>query len=462
MAEKKKESRGDKHTRIVNRLILDSQVSLEEQDRGFPYKVVRTESGSGYLCKIVGRYHIVPIDDGDALEDLCNTDLGPSCKLSANEAKEILSLFKIKVPKIKTVEPIGFKTSDNMPNYTFQRLDFEWPMKEGKDCEDCGDTFRNFLGNMSNPDAFSAYLGSLFISSSDRQQYLWLYGSGNNGKSSIMRFLSRLFGPSAHTDSPEMLLKTKHGTAALLGKRLCCFPDTNNHKFMMSGAFKMLTGGDNVRIEQKFKGVFSTALTVKFIVSSNEMPQISAMECDLRRIIFCKLGRPAQFDPKFESKLWDDREKIVGYCIDKYLNNMTFNFGVESDNTEIEEFAKSGEYDYFEQIIEQAFITDAAKQEHWVTPGQLRIALGHMGLKSTMDQHNFIKHLREFHGITCTRLRESGNRRRAYQHLALNDPKAAQLPTFSLDRVVTDMQGHTKWEKRDRAKNIHLVDKDES
>lgn len=456
MAEKKKESRGDKHTRIVNRLILESQKSLENPEIGFPYKVVRSESGSGYMCKIIGRYHIVPIDDGDALEDLCNMDLGPT-KLAANEAKEILTLYKIMVPKIQHVDPIGFKTDAVTPSYTFQRLDFEWP-EAGELAKDPGDTFRDFLGNMSNPDAFSAYLGSLFISSSDTQQYLWLYGSGNNGKSSIMRFLSKLFGPSAHTDDPDSLLKEKHGTAALLGKRLCCFPDTNNHKFIMKGKFKALTGGDKVRIEQKYRGVFSAFLPVKFIVSSNEMPQLSAMECDLRRIIFCKLGKPKMFDPKFEQKLWNDREKIVGYCIEKYLNNMTFNFGIESDSSEIEEWAKSGEYDYFEQIIEQAFITDSAKQEHWVTPGQLRIALSHIGLKSTMDQHNFIKHLREFHKIDCVRLRESGARRRAYQHLALNDPKAAQLPTFSLNKVVTDMEGHAKWERRDRTKNLHLVD----
>jgi hypothetical protein len=179
--------------------------------------------------------------------------------------------------------------------------------------------FEEMLSRCSNPEALCAFIGSIFVPRADRQQYLWIYGEGENGKSSLMRFLGRLLGPAYHADEVPQGHYDKYWTSAFVGKRLVAFPDCNSPCFPRSAKFKGLTGSDAIRIEGKYDKAFSTTLDCKFVFLSNEELIISDEKADTRRAIYVKMGaikgRP---DPKYEEKLWAEAEQIVAYCLDIY------------------------------------------------------------------------------------------------------------------------------------------------
>ena len=450
--EKKKISRAEKHSIIVDKLILESEKSHTYPDQSmFPFKTVATESGATYLCEVVGDHHLFPVDEQKAYRAL---DLmqPADCKLTYTEVKEVIQLYKIRSQPLEDLSPVEFlRVVGDEPKWTFQRLDFSYPDHSHADVLYPGKAFTDLLGRVTNADALCAFIGSLFIAGSDRQQYVWLQGDGGDGKGSLIRFLCQVLGLSACCDSPETLLKDRFGTSSLVGKRLCCLPDTNNYSFVMSGAFKRLTGDDPVRIEYKSKQPFTTKIKTKFLISSNFDPEISAMSCDIRRIILCKFSAPVTVDPNFESDLWKDREMIVGYCVGKYLDNLGVGGTIKSDQQEAQDLAKCGDFDFYEHVLTQAFVTDCPEEKSWVTPGELQSALVNLGMKEKVRRTAFVRHLKDHHKLIPKQLRILEERKRVYVGLALHDPKMKLLPDASLNRVVTDMEGHSKWKKIERS-----------
>ena len=161
----------------------------------------------------------------------------------------------------------------------FHRL--PWDAKKGK-CP----LFDEFLSRTSNADAYQIFIGSLFYPNSDKQQYLWHYGRGLNGKGSMIRLLRRVLGPAFSAEDAGQA-KSQFWTYGLIGKRLIVFPDCNSYSFPASQKFKSLTGGDPIRIERKNKDPYTEQLEAKFMFASNEKPGLSSQSSDVRRAIFC-------------------------------------------------------------------------------------------------------------------------------------------------------------------------------
>ena len=150
------------------------------------------------------------------------------------------------------------------------------------------------------------------------QQYVWLHGKGNEGKGSLNRFLQRVFGPAYCSKQPNES-GDKFWTHELLGKRLVVFPDCNDQKFVTSGLFKSMTGGDPVAVEAKGEMSYTTRLNAKYLVLSNEKPQISSEKADKRRIIYCEIApREDLIDLNFEARLWDEGGAFLGKCWSLY------------------------------------------------------------------------------------------------------------------------------------------------
>lgn len=216
------------------------------------------------------------------------------------------------------------------PGLAFHRLPF--------DIEDVENpvmpVFEELLGRASSPDALCAFIGSIFSPKADRQQYLWIYGAGENGKSSLMRFLGSLLGPAYHADEVEMS-RDKYWTSAFVGRRLVAFPDCNSPCFPRSARFKGLTGSDAIRIEGKYDKAFSTTLDCKFMFLSNEELIISGEKADTRRAIYVKLapisGRP---DPKYDEKLLGEAKSIIAHCLAVYKKYAPNNESLPIQNPE--------------------------------------------------------------------------------------------------------------------------------
>lgn len=179
--------------------------------------------------------------------------------------------------------------------------------------------FTEFLERTTNSRALCAFIWSLFEESANLQQYVWLYGDGGNGKSSLGDFLARLLGPTYMSKNASNAYNNKHFSSSLVGKRLAVFEDSNSVKFVQSGTFKEITGGGQIEVEAKYEPSYSTRLSCKFLFLSNYEPEISTKSADLRRLILCHVGAiSGPMNHNYINNLWSERASILSTCRDIY------------------------------------------------------------------------------------------------------------------------------------------------
>lgn len=207
--------------------------------------------------------------------------------------------------------------------------------------------FDEFIGRCTNGEAVMAYVWSIFENESDRQQYLWMYGDGLNGKSSLAEVLSRCLGNAYMSKSAINSYNNKNFTSTLVSKRLAVFSDCNSTGFVRSEQFKELTGGDKIEVEFKYEAAYSAILDTKFIFFSNFLPQLSSKKADVRRIILSEVsaitGSP---DPTYVEKLWGEIEGILFKCREAYRKIVVDHGFIPCDTTSIENIASDTEIAY--------------------------------------------------------------------------------------------------------------------
>lgn len=186
--------------------------------------------------------------------------------------------------------------------------------------------FDELLSRIVGANEFMCFVGSLFDTSkqADRSQYLWLYGRGNNGKSTIIRLLSRLLGDAATTEIEPTKGREHFWTHRVIGRRLVAIPDCENTEFVKSGTFKTITGESEVSLERKGKDYFKAKLDCKFIFSSNELPELYDSPADLRRAIVCEVkpwNQDVKVDTGYGDKIALETEGILAKCIKAYRDS---------------------------------------------------------------------------------------------------------------------------------------------
>lgn len=220
-------------------------------------------------------------------------------------AKELYKYYGEVLPEPKMVGWL------NDEGYAFTRLPWDYARGETP-------VFDELLSRTTNAEALQCFIGSLFFPEADRQQYCWCFGTGQNGKSALSRFLKQAFGRAYSAQQPPSR-GDKFWTSGLLGKRIIVFPDCNENTFICGSQFKSLTGGDPVRVELKGGGIFTTDLDCKFLFLSNERPKINSEKADLRRLMLCEMEEiKVKPDPQYNKKMWAEGGYFLSRCIDMY------------------------------------------------------------------------------------------------------------------------------------------------
>jgi len=142
---------------------------------------------------------------------------------------------------------------------------------------------------------------------------IMLYGSGSNGKSTMLNVLKELLGTENLTSiALQDLEGNKFGTASLYGKLVNIYSDLPDKALQHTGKFKMLTGGDLVQAEQKFKSPFHFVNYAKFFFSANKLPDTyDDSDAFFRRwliIIFRQIFEEGIADHELLTKLTTDEE----------------------------------------------------------------------------------------------------------------------------------------------------------
>jgi hypothetical protein len=208
------------------------------------------------------------------------------------------------------VLPVAFKSADC---WCFRRLDFD-PEPTPELVAPAWDKFREAC-SAKDFDAVAQWIALLFNPEADRTRYLWLYGSGKNGKSTLANALEMFFSGAFLTASCPSL-DDKFWSANLEGKRLVYLSETYR-KFPTSNLFKNWTGEPRVHIEKKYQAPYTIRNDAMFLFSSNDLPDIRKNVADMRRVILVKLQElnitEAEKDPNHHRKMADDLPGIINY-----------------------------------------------------------------------------------------------------------------------------------------------------
>jgi hypothetical protein len=170
------------------------------------------------------------------------------------------------------------------------------------------------LTRMTSRLGFLAYIGSVLDLSAKPQQYLWLYGDGQDGKSSILKVLKKIFGSTAIAtdwqDRPNNFF-----TSRLESRRLLLVDEEPDGTCVQSDLWRRLTGADTIMIEPKGQHAYEIENNMLIIVGSNNRPSTKARKSDLRRLIISELtsfDRPK--DAKFDDLLLEEIGPFLSLC----------------------------------------------------------------------------------------------------------------------------------------------------
>jgi putative DNA primase/helicase len=157
---------------------------------------------------------------------------------------------------------------------------------------------------------------------------LFLFGTGNNGKSVFTGILTWIFGDYAIATPMEIFIASKfdrHPTevARLRGARLATAHETQKGRRWDESKLKALTGGDPIPARFMRGDFFDFQPTHKFIIAGNHKPGFSTVDEAIRRRLFLipfLITIPEEErDPGLMEKLKAEGPAILRWMCDGYL-----------------------------------------------------------------------------------------------------------------------------------------------
>ena len=179
------------------------------------------------------------------------------------------------------------------------------------------------------------------------QRAFLLIGDGSNGKSTLLSLLRTFLGKDNCSSVPWRALEySRFASSRLDGKLLNIYADLPSRSMDSTGAFKMLTGGDAISAEKKFKDGYSFVNFARLVFSANKPPRILDEDSYAfwRRWII--INFPNQFpendpktDPEILSRLTTESELsgLLNLALDglqRLLANSKFSYGKTVDQTQ--------------------------------------------------------------------------------------------------------------------------------
>lgn len=253
---------------------------------------------------------------------------------SVAQVRNLAEYFKSKSSPITPPVLISFK-NDSCLSYV--KIDHDSTQTE---CP----LFMEFLGRCSNPDTIAAFIWSLFIMESNTQQYLWLYGDGQDGKGTLLQFLQKLLKHTYCVADSRSIGNDNFYNAQFVGKRLAAYPDNSNERLPTTDIFKSLTGGDAIPVNAKYNNHFTFEPNLKIIVLSNCLPAISSQKSDIRRAIISRI-ETISTEPinNYSEELFKEKDAILTYCRSKYEKLTNNHSIIGEDNSYVVEVANINE-----------------------------------------------------------------------------------------------------------------------
>ena len=157
------------------------------------------------------------------------------------------------------------------------------------------------------------------------EKAVMLIGEGANGKSTLLRTMTSVFGDkNVSAVSIHSLLWNRFSTASLDAKMLNIYGDISSKDLNYVGILKSIITGEEIEVEKKNKGSFIIRPYVKMFFAANRLPEVSEdSDAIYRRFLIIEFTR--QFkgqdgNPTLLVELTTDEEKsgifnlLIGYA----------------------------------------------------------------------------------------------------------------------------------------------------
>jgi putative DNA primase/helicase len=153
------------------------------------------------------------------------------------------------------------------------------------------------------------------------------YGTGGNGKTTLMNVIVRLLGDYATTADTGLIMKRNNSSdgnrlamlASLRGSRLVTLSEVNEGEKLDEAAIKSFTGGDTITCRYLYGGFFSYTPQAKLIGFGNYKPNIGGTDYGIWRrihlILFKAVITEEEKDILLSEKLRGELSGILAWAV---------------------------------------------------------------------------------------------------------------------------------------------------
>jgi len=169
------------------------------------------------------------------------------------------------------------------------------------------------------------WIGYGMTASTREQKMALLYGTGSNGKSTLLNALHELLGDYARQGAPQLLLSSRLGdrhpteVADLHGARFVIVTEVERGRSLAEVTVKQLTGGDPLKARYMHRDFFQFAPSFKLTLACNSLPVVHGQdEAIWRRLVvvpFEVVVPPEERDVKLAEKLARERPGILNWAL---------------------------------------------------------------------------------------------------------------------------------------------------
>lgn len=179
-------------------------------------------------------------------------------------------------------------------------------------------------GDKEKIEFLQRWAGYSMTGNTSAQSFLILYGTGANGKSTLVELLARILGGYGKSAPPDTFVVKQAGSipndiAALRGARSVLTTETEANARLAESRVKYMTGGDRVSARFMRAEYFEFIPQWKIVISTNHRPRVSGGDFGIwRRVLllpfkFCADGD--SLDQNLPVKLWAEREGVLAWMV---------------------------------------------------------------------------------------------------------------------------------------------------
>lgn len=311
-----------------------------------------------FIFKFIEKYHpkihngeIFIYDDGYKLastefttyifeEDLYISELKfkkllISCLTEVKEETDGIIPLKNGLYHIETEKVIPFSPSF----FFFKEKVLPFEFDESKDCPKFKKFLDDILPDKRYQEIILDFMAYTLLKGNFLQKALILVGRGANGKSTFLTFFSRFLNNAVGGVSLQELEKNKFSLFHLIEKYANIYADIPKTEITTSSTFKSITGGDFIKIEQKFvQKMFEVRPSFKLIFSANLLPRFHDVDFAVfRRLFIVPFERTFEIVPDFIDNLatTEEFQGVFNLLKSRFKKLKTSGFSINQNIEEI-------------------------------------------------------------------------------------------------------------------------------